>query len=146
MPIASKRRPTAEPVLVDTGLLVALHAQADPYHALARHWLACFDGRLHTVGSVLAETAWMLSARRRHRIAEFVRRGAIQVHAPDAAGYARMADLLSKYADFDPDWADIELLWLAEATGIRRIATLDAADFSIYRIGGRQRFDIVWPR
>lgn len=51
---ASRRAPTTEPVLVDTGLLYALHAPADPYHALARHWVARFEGRLHTVGSVLA--------------------------------------------------------------------------------------------
>lgn len=57
-----------------------------------------------------------------------------------------MADLLSKHADMDPDWADIERVWLAEAAGIHRIATLDASDFGVYRIGGRQRFDIVWPR
>lgn len=145
MPAASKRSPAAEPVLVDTGLLVALHVPTDPRHALARDWLARFDGRLHTVGSVLAETAWLLSARSRPRIAEFVRRGAIQVHAPDTAGYARMADLLSKYADLDPDWADIELVWLAEASGVRRIATLDASDFGVYRIHGRRHFDIVWP-
>lgn len=137
---------TAAPVLADTGLLFALHAANDPFNALARTWVASFDGQLHTVSSVLAETAWQLPARHRARVADLVRRGAVQVHAPDTAGYARMAQLLDKYADLDPDWADIELLWLAEATGIHRIATLDAADFGVYRLHGRQRFDIVWPR
>jgi hypothetical protein len=56
-----------------------------------------------------------------------------------------MAELLSKYADLDPDWADVELLWLAETIGVRRIATLDAADFGVYRIHGRKSFHIVWP-
>jgi hypothetical protein len=37
------------------------------------------------------------------------------------------------------------LIWLAEAAGIHRIATLDAKDFGIYRINGRKAFDIVWP-
>jgi predicted nucleic acid-binding protein len=145
MPAAPGRKPTAEPVLVDTGLLFALHASTDPYHAQARQWIRAFDGRLHTVGSVLAETAWQLPARDRGRVADLVRRGALQVHAPDTAGYARMAELLSKYADLDPDWADVELLWLAETIGVRRIATLDAADFGVYRIHGRKSFHIVWP-
>lgn len=136
---------TAAPVLADTGLLFALHAANDPFHALALSWVAGFAGQLHTVGGVLAETAWQLPARHRARVADLVRLGAVQVHAPDAAGYARMAQLLDKYADLDPDWADIELLWLAETTGIRRIATLDGADFGVYRLHGRQRFDIVWP-
>ena len=144
------RRPTAAaaaaaPVLADTGLLFALHAANDPFHARARSWVAGFAGPLHTVGSVLAETAWQLPARHRPLVADLVRRGAVQVHAPDAAGYARMAQLLAKYADLDPDWADIELLWLAEAAGIHRIATLDVADFGVYRIHGRRAFDIVWP-
>jgi predicted nucleic acid-binding protein len=145
MRTAAMRVPPAAPVLVDTGLLFALHAADDPHHAAARLWVACHDGPLLTVGSVLAETAWMLPARRRSAVAGFAQRGAVRLQAPDAAGYARMAALLSRYADLDPDWADIELVWLAEATGIHRIATLDAADFGVYRIRGRQRFDIVWP-
>jgi predicted nucleic acid-binding protein len=65
-----------------------------------------------------------------------------RVHCPDAAAYARMAELLRKYADKDPDWADIALVWLAEAAGIHRIATLDVADFNVYRINGRKRFEL----
>jgi hypothetical protein len=44
-----------------------------------------------------------------------------------------MSALLREYADLDPDWADIVLVWPAEATGISRIATLDVAGFSVYR-------------
>jgi predicted nucleic acid-binding protein len=142
---AAAAMPTAEPALVDTGLLVALYSTTDPRHESALRWIARFDGRLHTVGSVLAETAWRLPARDRARVANLARRGMVKVHAPDTAGYARIAELLSKYADLDPDWADIELLWLAESTGIRRIATVDIADFGVYRIHGRRAFDIVWP-
>jgi len=140
------RAGTAEPVLVDTGLLVALYATDDPYHTRAQGWIGSFDGALHTVGSVLAETAWQLPARDRWLVANLAQRGAVTVHAPDAAANARMGALLKKYADLDPDWADVELVWLAEATGIRRIATLDRTDFGVYRLHGRQRFDIVWPR
>jgi predicted nucleic acid-binding protein len=53
-----------------------------------------------------------------------------------------MSALLHKYADQDPDWADVALIWLAESTGITRIATLDVADFSVYRIHGRKRFEL----
>ena len=143
---ARARADTAEPVLVDTGLLVALYATDDPYHARAHGWMASFDGSLHTVGSVLAETAWQLPAHDRWRVASLAHRGAVTVRAPDTAGYGRMGALLKKYADLDPDWADIELVWLAETTGIHRIATLDRADFGVYRLHGRRAFDIVWPR
>ena len=36
----------------------------------------------------------------------------------------------------------MELVWLAEATGVSRIATVDVADFSVYRIHGRKRFEL----
>lgn len=148
MRTASSRPPaaTAEAVLLDTGVLVALYSVSDPLHGAARRWMAGYRGVLHTVGAVLAETAWQLPARDRRLVAELACQGAVRLHTPDAAGFARMSWLLDKYADLDPDWADIELVWLAESTGIQRIATLDAADFGVYRIHGRRRFDIVWPR
>lgn len=34
------------------------------------------------------------------------------------------------------------LVWLAEALGLRRIATLDVTDFGAYRIHGRGRFQL----
>ena len=146
MPAASRQEPLSEAVLVDTGLLVALYSVGDPLHAEARHWMAASRGALHTVGSVLAETAWQLPARDRRLVADLARTGAVRLHTPDATGFARMAWLLDKYAAIDPDWADIELVWLAEATGIHRIAAVDVTEFGIYRLHGRRRFDIVWPR
>jgi uncharacterized protein len=133
-------------VLLDTGVLVALYARDDPWHPAATQWIGGFRGELHTVEPVLTEAAYFLPVRLRSIIADLAERGAIHVHCPDPAGYARISELLRKYADRDPDWADISLVWLAEATGINRIATLDVADFSIYRIHGRKRFELALLR
>jgi hypothetical protein len=129
-------------VLLDTGVLVAVYARDDPHHVAATRWLAGFRGTLHTVEPVLAETAFFLPARLRPAVAELAERRVIRVHYPDAAGYARIAELLRKYADVDPDWADVSLVWLAEAIGAQRIATVDVTDFSVYRIHGRRRFEL----
>ena len=129
-------------VLLDTGPLVALYARDDGSHAAVTQWMAGFRGELHTVEPVLTEAAYFLPARTRAVLAELSMSGALHLHRPDAAGYSRMAALMRKYADRDPDWADIALIWLAEATGIARIATLDAADFSVFRIHGRKRFEL----
>lgn len=134
--------PAANAVLLDTGVLVALYARDDPQHPAADRWLAGFRGQLHSVEPVLAEAAFFLPARLRATLAELVERGVIHIHHPDAANHARIAALLRKYADLDPDWADICLVWLAEASGIARIATLDVTDFSTYRIHGRKRFEL----
>ena len=73
-------------------------------------------------------------------IADLAASGVLHLHRPDASAYSRMSVLLQKYAD--PDRADVALIWLAEANGITRIATLEAADFSVYRIHGRKRFEL----
>jgi len=56
----------------------------------------------------------------------------------------RSAQLMDKYATRPMDLADATLVALAEEQGHRKIFSLDT-DFHIYRIRGRQRFDVV-PR
>lgn len=56
----------------------------------------------------------------------------------------RSARLMDKYADRPMDLADATLVALAEEQGHRKIFSLDS-DFHIYRVRGRQRFDVV-PR
>lgn len=140
---AARTRPAAaRSVLVDTGLLVSLFDQQDPHHGAAAEWMAGHSGPLVTVAPVLSEAAFFLPTRLRAALTGLVARGVFKVHQPDTGGYARIAYLFDKYADQDPDWADLELVWLAETTGIHRIATLDVADFSVYRIHGRKRFEL----
>jgi predicted nucleic acid-binding protein len=133
---------TAGAVLLDTGALVALYARDDPRHVDVARWMAGFRGTLHSVEPVLTEAAYFMPARLRASLADLAARGTVALHHPDAAGYARIAHLFAKYADQDPDWADMALVWLAESSGVTRIATLDVADFSVYRIHGRKRFEL----
>lgn len=132
-------------VLLDTGALLALYAHNDRYHAAAESWLAGFGGRLHTVEAVLAEAAHLLPRHLCGALAELAAEGRVVVHSLGPDAYRRMVVLARKYADQGPDWADLALIWLAEAAGLHRIATLDTADFGVYRIHGRRAFDIVWP-
>jgi predicted nucleic acid-binding protein len=135
--------PAQAPTLLDTGILVGLFDRTDPWHARANAWLAGFHGPLHTVEAVLTEAAFFLPVHQRARLAELAAGSTLQVHAPDAAGRHRMAELMRKYASLDPDWADMALIWLAESAGIDRIATIDQRDFGLYRITGRRRFRLA---
>ena len=135
-------RPSRDAVLLDTGVLVALFDRLDAHHSAAADWFARHAAPLHTVAPVLSEAAFFLPPRLRSGLAELASRGVLQVHQPDPAGYSRIAQLFAKYLDQDPDWADLELVWLAESSGIHRIATLDVADFCVYRINGRKRFEL----
>lgn len=130
-------------VRVDTGVLVAVLDRSDPQHRAAAAWLARNRAPLLTVESVLSETAFFLPARSRAALADLAWRGVLIVRSPDAAGHARMAELFTKYADQDLDWAALALVWLAETAGVNQIATLNVADFSVYRINGRKRFEMA---
>jgi predicted nucleic acid-binding protein len=50
---------------------------------------------------------------------------------------------LDKYADQDIDFADAALVWLANRMGERSILTVDTTDFSIYRLKGSKRFEVI---
>ena len=109
-------------VLVDSGVLVALYRHDDPRHGEAATWFAGQHAPMHTVEAVLTEAAYFMAARARAALARLAASGRMQLHRPDSQGHARMAELFAKYEDRDPDWADVALVWLAEATGITRIA------------------------
>lgn len=130
-------------VIVDTGFLVALFDERERGHAAAAAWLSGHHGPVLTVEAVLSEAAFFLPVHVRPALGDVVAEKGLEVRSPDAPGYRRIATLMRKYAAQDPDWADAALVWLAEATGIRRILTVDERDFSIYRIHGRQSFDLV---
>lgn len=129
-------------VLLDTGILVAVLDEADRLHEAAVDWISKPRLRLHTVEPVLAEAANFVPSHRRASVADFVIAAKASVHRPDTAAYRRVAAILRKYADLEPDWADAMLVWLAEQKGIHRIATLDVRDFSAYRVHGRGKFQI----
>jgi len=139
---ASPRAASAAAVLIDSGILIALFDKLDAHHGAASAWMASQQARLLTVAPVLSECAFFLPPYMRPALAGLVARGVLHLQHPDPAGYARIAELFEKYADQGPDWADMELVWLAEATGITRIATVDVAAFSVYRIHGRKRFEL----
>ena len=142
MGVAAGTLPTGA-VLLDTGLLVALHLADDRWHRTAVQWLRTFDGRLITVEAVLVETAFFPPVRQRAALAQLAANGTIEVRALDPPGLKRVGFLLDKYAGLDPDWADACLVWLAETSGVHRIVTVDETDFSTYRINGRTRFEQI---
>jgi predicted nucleic acid-binding protein len=53
-----------------------------------------------------------------------------------AAALETIGGWMQQYADLPMDLADASLLWVANQSGIRRIATLDDRDFGIYRLPG----------
>jgi len=133
--------------LVDTGAVVALINRADRHHARAVAWFRGFRGQLLTTEAVITETAYVLAASPEHQHAAltWVQRaraaGILQVAAVE--DHSVLARIISKYSDLPCDYADASLIWLADKTGVRQIATIDQSDFSVYRVRGRRAFRIL---
>lgn len=120
-------------LLVDTGFLVALFRRRDRLRAAARDFLAASREPLVSVAPVIVETCFFLDAEEKRSLLEWIKRGALDVREVPVAAYPKISWLIDKYADRDPDFTDMALLWLAQASGCRRILTVDATDFAVYR-------------
>lgn len=55
----------------------------------------------------------------------------------------KIADVMRKYGDLEPQLADAALVYLAQREGIDTIFTLDRRDFHIYRSARKQSFQIL---
>ncbi|HTY48401.1 MAG TPA: PIN domain-containing protein [Steroidobacteraceae bacterium] len=132
-------------ILVDTGPLVALFDPRDGMHPRATGTLKSLREPLSTTVAVLTEAFHMLEPHSvgSDRLREFVMQGGLAVWFLDQAALVRAFELMERYADRPMDLADATLICAAEALRIRRIFTLDAADFATYRIRWGHRHHAV---
>src|SRR5207244_3412274 len=74
---------------------------------------------------------------------DFFLSGAALLVPASTSSLRRCGELIAQYADQPMDYADATLVALAEELGAARVFTTDRKDFSVYRLGGRRRFEIV---
>jgi len=74
---------------------------------------------------------------------EMLDRGELRLLPLDHDDFARMRELMRKYADRPMDFADAALVRVAEREGVRTIFTVDRRDFNVYRLHGRIRPTLV---
>ena len=134
--------------LTDAGPLIALIDADEADHQLCVETLAQLTLPLVTTWPAFTEAMYLLAraggATGRQALWTLVLSGRLQLADLDRNALQRSATLMDKYADRPMDLADATLVALAEHRGERRIFTLDA-DFTIYRIHGRTRFEVL-PR
>jgi predicted nucleic acid-binding protein len=132
--------------LTDAGPLVALIDADEADHRTCVLALGQLDRPLVTTWPAFTEAMYLLAraggAAGRQALWRLVFSDRLQIADLDRAALKRSAALMDKYADRPMDLADATLVALAEIRNQRRIFTLDD-DFTIYRIHGRTRFDIV---
>lgn len=130
--------------LLDSGALVALF---DPSATEHKHYRA----ELPQAGMLL--TTWPCVTEALHILARLVMKLAllrwisatgIAVHAFDAQDIPPMIEWIERHSERrEMDFADASLVWLAQASGCRRIMTTDVRDFTRYRLAGAKRFEIL---
>jgi uncharacterized protein len=127
-------------VLVDTGPLVALLHRRDNWHTRVTRFLSGYRGELLTTWAVITEAVYVCDDPRKSRdLMEMIESSTLKLPAQGAAEAARIKWYFGKYADRDPDLADLSLLALAEVTRVTDVITVDIADFAVYRLkNGKQ--------
>lgn len=121
-------------VLVDAGPLIALFDKSDAEHKRVLNWIMNFKGRMVTTWPVITETVHMLDFHRDAPIdfLNWVNAGGLEIHELNPFDLERITEIMETYRDLPSDLADTTLVFVAEETGIRKIATIDS-DFYVYR-------------
>jgi len=133
-----------KPVLLDTGVIVALLDRSERHHAQCVTVVEDLERALVTCEAVIAESCYLL---RRlpgasETVLENVERGVFHLPFQLSQSAAQVGSLLRKYRDVPADFADACLIRLAEQLNTGDILTLDR-DFELYRWRRTRRFRLL---
>lgn len=136
------------PVLVDASAMVALFDPRDVAHAHYKELLRVQgkDLRLHSTWPCVVEASHLLGGLAKLALLRWIGHGAVQLFPTDAADLPELAELMHRYSEprrSSMDLADATLYRVAAETDIRTIMTLDARDFSRYRLPDGRAFEIL---
>jgi predicted nucleic acid-binding protein len=129
--------------IADTGFLVAFGNRKDQHHAWAMKLADRVTEPLLTCEAVLAEAAFHLGS---SAIAlAFVTEGLVRPALVLGEHLIRLTELTLRYADREPDLADLCLIRLSELNPRHPVITTDLNDFRIYRRGRRETIPLIHP-
>jgi uncharacterized protein len=130
--------------IADTGFLVAFANRKDEHHDWAVEIAEQVTEPLLTCDAVLAETAFHLrnSALTLMMIEEGLVKPALNVNEQ----LSHLLQLAIRYADREPDLADLCIIRLSELYPQHTVLTVDVSDFRIYKRNKRERIPILVPR
>jgi predicted nucleic acid-binding protein len=129
--------------IADTGFLVAFANRSDRYHAWAVGVAERLSEPLLTCEAVLAEAAFHLS--NAAVVLAMVREGLVELAFDVREHLPHLASLAARYADRDPDLADLCLIRMSELHPRHPVITVDRADFRVYRRNKREAIPLICP-
>ena len=128
--------------IADTGFLVAYANRRDTFFPWAYSLAQNIHEPLLTCEAVLAETAFHL--RDSGFVLKLVATGLVRLAFEMDAHRPRLHDLAQKYADREPDLADLCLIKMSELNPRHSIITVDG-DFRVYRRNQREIIPVLMP-
>lgn len=135
-----------EPVLVDTGPLIALYNKADPWHDRCREMVSLLPvGKAYTCWPVVVEAAYILRGHPvdRNRLFEALLAEEFVLLPLDRDDLRTIQAILDKYRDQSVDFADAALVQLANRESISAVFTLDRRHFELFRLQNGAPFRLI---
>lgn len=134
------------PILLDTGVIVALLDRSERRHADCVEALDGVRAPLVTCEAVIAEACYLMRSvpGAPEAILQNVADATFQIPIQLSGCAAAVQRILKKYRDQDIDLADACLIHLASELRTGGILTLDK-DFRVYRWGGNRTFSPIPP-
>jgi len=133
-----------KPVLLDTGVIVALLDRSESSHEACAETVRSLESPLVTCEAVIAESCYLLRnlPGAPEAVIENVVAGIFQLPFQLSREAAGIKQILRKYRDRRIDLADACLIRLADEFETPDILTLDK-DFQIYRWGKNKSFHLL---
>jgi predicted nucleic acid-binding protein len=129
--------------IADTGFLVAFANRNDRHHDWAVGVASRVTEPLLTCEAVLAEAAFHL--RDSAVVLAMVEEGLVTVAFSFDQHVSSLAALAKRYADRQPDLADLCLVRMSELHPRHSVITVDRADFRVYRRNRRDTIPLICP-
>lgn len=134
-----------EPVLVDTGPLVAILKASDQHHGTCVAAAQELPHPFLTTWPVITEAAWLLR-RTPDGVANLIgllEAGLVRCHDLDAGFPGWLKSFLHQYTDLGPQLADASLVYLAGLYNTDKVFTLDRRDFQAFRTKSGKPFRLL---
>ncbi|MCC6765871.1 MAG: pilus assembly protein [Deltaproteobacteria bacterium] len=129
--------------IADTGMLVAFANRMDRHHSWAVGVAERVTEPLLTCEAVLAETAFHL--RSVAIVLAMLRDGLVSLAFDVNDHLVQLNALAERYADREPDLADLCLIRMSELHPRHSVITVDRGDFRVYRRNKREAIPLICP-
>jgi len=129
--------------IADTGFLVAFGNRNDAFHTWATKLAANVTEPLLTCEAVLAESAFHLG--NAALVLDYVIEGLVRIAFDLMEHLPQIRELAARYADQQPDLADLCLIRMSELYPKHPVITTDVSDFRVYRRRKREAIPLIHP-